>query len=156
MPIDIAVLATTIVSTVLVPLAKKGAEKLAEGMGEKLGESSAQQVTGVMSKIWARVKSVFTSDDDKSALAQLEKRPEAAKSLVEEILKEKLAQDPGLAQELSDLLSSAGPGGQSFGAIITGAEIAGIADARGANFAGASGVNISGVNLGEKPKTAKE
>lgn len=155
MAIDIALLAGTIVTTVLMPLAKKGVEKLAEAMGEKFGESAAQEVSGVLGKIRARVKDVFSSADDKAALEMLEKRPEAARALVEEILTEKLAQNPGLAQELYELLNSPTPAGQSIGAIITDAEIAGIVDARGANFAGSSGVRITGVSLGEKPNQTK-
>lgn len=156
MPIDVAALATTIVSTILLPYVKKGADKLAEGLGEKLGEASAQHVTGTMGKIWERIKAIFSSDDDKQALAQFEKRPDAAKGLVEEILKEKLAQDGKLAQELTEILARPGPAGQGTGAIIGNAAIAAIIDARGADFSGTQGVTITGVNVGELPKPGKD
>jgi len=148
MIIDSAALATSVVSSFLLPYVKLGAEKLSEEMGKTLGNVSAEYASGVVKRLWERVKAVFSSDDEKTVLAQFEKRPDAAKTLVESILQEKLGQDSRLAQELMELINTPGPDGKSTGAQIMQAGIAGIVDARGANFAGASGVTISGVTVG--------
>ena len=148
MIIDSTALAASVVSSFLLPYVKLGAEKLSEEMGKTLGNVSAEYASGVVKRLWERVKAVFSSDDEKTVLAQFEKRPDAAKALVESILQEKLGQDSRLAQELMELINTPGPDGKSTGAQIMQAGIAGIVDARGANFTHASGVTISGVTVG--------
>jgi hypothetical protein len=150
MPIDIAALAAVVVTSFLVPYAKIGLEKLAEGLGEKLGEIGAEQGTDALKKVWGRVKGAFKSKDEKPVWAQFEKHPEAAQGLVQEMLKEKLAQDPALAQELSDLVNAPLPSGASTGAQITNADIAAILDLRGADFSGAKNTRITGVTVSRK------
>lgn len=153
MSIDFAALASTIAGSFLIPYVKIGAEKLAEEAGKKLGEAASTGAMSAPQQIWARVTAAFTSDEDKQALAQLEKRPDAAKPLVEAILTEKLTQDAGLAQELHALVALAEGQTLSTGAQISGAEIAGIADARNAHLEGSSNVIISGVTLTNTKRT---
>jgi hypothetical protein len=148
MTIDSTALATAVVSSFLLPYIKLGAEKLSEEIGKTLGNLSAEYASGMVKRLWERVKAVFSSDDEKAVLAQFEKRPDAARALVESILQEKLGQDNQLAQELMELINAPGPDGKSTGAQIMQAGIAGIVDARGANFTNASGVTISGVTFG--------
>src|ERR1044072_8099393 len=140
--IDLAVLATTVVGSFLIPYVKLGAEKIAEGLVGKVSEAATEEVTGITTKIWNRVKSAFSSEGEQFTLLQLNEAPDAAKPLVESILKKKLEQDPKLAEELNELIQKPIEGGSSTGAQIMNAHIAGIVDARGANFAGASGVEI--------------
>ena len=147
MPIDVAVLATTIVGSFLVPYVKLGAKKIAEGIAGKLGDAAAEQVTGLTEKIWGRVRSIFSSEGERFTLSQFEHDPEAAKGLVESLLRRKLDQDGSLAQEFSALVNTPTPDGMSTGAQIMNAHIAGIADARGADFSGSAGVEIVGVKL---------
>ncbi len=150
MPLDIAALAVTVVTSFLVPYAKIGIEKLAEGLGEKLGEQAAEQGAGALKKVWERVKGVFKAEDEKPVWTQFEKRPEAGQGMVQEMLKEKLEQEPVLAQELSDLVHAPLPGGASAGAQITNADIAAILDLRSADFSHAQNVRLVGVNATQK------
>ena len=151
MPIDIAVLATTLITSFVVPYLKLGVEKIAEELTGKVSEAAAEQATGLTKKVWNRVKAAFSSEGEQFTLLQLKDNPEAAKPLVESILKKKLEEDTSLAQELQSLIQTPLGGGSSTGAQIMNAHIAGIVDARGANFAGAHGVDIAGVKIGSVP-----
>ncbi|HYU98194.1 MAG TPA: hypothetical protein VE977_05165 [Pyrinomonadaceae bacterium] len=149
MPIDLAVLAATLVTSFLVPYVKLGAHKIAEALADKVGEAATQEVTGLTNKIWNRVKSVFSSEGEQFTLLQLNENPDAARPLVESLLKKKLQADPQLAEEFEQLIQTPIAGGSSTGAQIMSAHIAGIVDARGANFSGAQGVNLTGVSIGD-------
>ena len=148
MALDLAVLATTVVSSFLLPYVKIGAQKLVESMAGQVGKSTAEYGAGGAKQLWERVKEAFSSDDDQEAIVQFEKRPDAAKGLVEAVLKEKFEKDPIFAQELDRLVNSTGPDGKTSGAQIMHAGIAGIIDARGANFTSAQGVHLTGVQVG--------
>jgi len=151
MSVDIGILTTTIVSSFLIPYVKVGVEKFIEEAGKTVGKTAADHAGEVSKKVWERVKSVFSSDEDKSILMQFEKRPEAAKSLVETILREKLESDSRLAQELSELVNTLSSDGKSTAAQIMHAGIAGIVDVRDTDFSHARGVTITGVTIGGSP-----
>ena len=154
MPLDmIAGLATTVVSSILFPYIKEGAAKMAERITNSAGNAASEYTVHFAEQIWNKVKSVFTSDEDKVTITQFEKRPEAAKSLVEEMLKEKLQQDNDLAKELEALVASKSPSGQT-GAQIIGATYAGILDMRGATLSGSGNV-LAGLNIGHPPIGSK-
>ncbi|HJQ70832.1 MAG TPA: hypothetical protein VKA70_17795 [Blastocatellia bacterium] len=154
MPIDLALLATTVVGSFLVPYVKLGAEKIAEGLTGKLSEAATDEVSGLTKKIWNRVKTAFSSEGEQFTLSQLNENPDAAKPLVETILKKKLEQDPKLAEELEQLVNAPVAGGSSTGAQIMNAYIASIIDLSNANFSGSHGVEITGVKVGELPDPA--
>ncbi len=154
MPIDIAVLAATVVNYFLLPYVKLGAEEMFKGASKKLGEDAGVRVKEITESVWRRVKAVFTSEEDRTILTQFEKRPDAAQALVQDVLKDKLEQNSSLASELDRLVNTLGPGGASTGAQIMHAYIAGIADLRNANLSYAHDIDISGVRVGElRPKT---
>lgn len=155
MPIDFSPLTTTIVTSFLLPYAKLGFEKFGEAMLEKLGETAAEPLIATTKKIWQRVKTAFSSEEEKATLAQFEKRPEAAQTLLAAMLKEKLEQDAALAQELSELVHAPVPGSTSTGAQIMQANIAGILDLRNADFSGASNVRLAGVMLNNSSRERK-
>jgi hypothetical protein len=146
MSIDVSNLAATVVTSFLIPYAKLGFEELVEEMGNKLGEVSARKSVETFKKVWQRVKGVFKKED-KQVWAQFEKRPGAAKALVEEILKEKLEQDTELTWELSTLINQSITKDTSTGASISSAEIASILDLRGANFQNAQDVRLTGTSI---------
>ena len=149
MPIDVTALATTVVTSFLVPYAKLGFEKLIEGLGKKFGEMSAEKGAETFKKVWERVKDNFKAKDEQ-VWTQFEKHPEAAQGLIQEMLKEKLEQDQNLVQELSDLVTAPLPTVAGTGPQITNAEIAAILDLRGANFQNAQNVRLTGVNVTQK------
>jgi hypothetical protein len=146
MPLDLALLATTVVSSFLMPYAKKAMEKVAEITSEKFGDAAAKAGTDVAQKVWIRIKSAFTSEKEKATLEQFEEFPDAAKPLVEAVLKKKLEEDPALRDDLDKLANTPLPGG-STGAQIMQAGIAGVVDLRGATISG-SGQTFAGVSIG--------
>ncbi len=154
MPIDLAVLATTVVSSFLLPYLKLGGEKLAEEISEKVGSGTADYAADLTNKIWKRVKSVFSSERDQHAMSEFEEEPDAAKSLIEAKLKKKLEQDPTLAEELDRLINTPTPDGASTGAQIMNAHIAGILDARGTNFSNSRNLKLAGVMMEESQSSA--
>jgi hypothetical protein len=133
--IDVAVLAGTVVARFLVPYLEKGAQQLFDAAADKVGQVAADHAKGVTERIWQRVRSVFASDEDKGALANFEKRPQASEKLVEEILREKLEKDEKLARELEELVTSKSPDGSGTGAQIIGTTV-GFVDARNAQISG--------------------
>ena len=142
MDISLATLAATVVGSFLVPFIKKGAHKIIENVSEGLGEGVADQST-------------VASPSDKAVLGQFEQHPDAAKSLIEAMLKEKLAQDSSLASELRELVKKAMPGGVSTGAQVHNANDVGIADARQADLSHSSGAQIIGLKV-EGPTVKKD
>jgi len=150
--VDTAALAATVISSFLVPYVKIGAEKLAETLGQAIGEQVGTQISSTSQKLWELVKSVFSSDEDSAILTQFTKRPDAAKKLIEDVLKEKLDQNTALAREMAELTASDTQDGKSIGAYISQAEIAGILDARGANFSGANNISLAGVQISRQNK----
>ena len=90
MPIEIAALAATVVSSVLLPYIKKGAEKLAEEVGKSLGDGAAAHFKDVAGNVWEKVRSVFVADDDARVVEDFEKYHEDAAGLLKRKLQEKL------------------------------------------------------------------
>src|SRR5713226_9545421 len=107
MDISLATLAGTVVTSFLVPYIKKGAEKVVQSVGEKLAEGAGEGSMGIAAKLWSKVQSAFGSPEDKAVLSQFQQRPDAAKGLVEAMLKEKLEQDDSLAADLRELVKKA-------------------------------------------------
>ncbi len=153
MPIDIALLVTTVVTSFLVPYAKVGLEKIAEGAGKKVGEKAGDYVADLTSKLWNQVKSAFSSAKDKPVLILFEENPDEMKDMLVKALQEKVEQDPNLAQSLANLVNAPGPDNQRNGAQIMNAGIAGIVDLTGANLTNAQNFTISGVTINKDGDT---
>ena len=147
MPIEIAALAATVVSSFLFPYAKKAVEKVAEVVTEKFGEAAAKHGADLTGKVWARIKAAFTSDKEKNALENFEEMPDETRALIEAILKKKLAEDPALHADLEKFVAAPSPVPGMTGAQVMHAGIVGIVDLRGATISGSGGV-FTGVNLG--------
>jgi hypothetical protein len=142
--LDVATLAATVVSSVLLPYIKDGAAKLAETVTEKAGKGMGEYAADMAGKVWDKVKSAFSSPSEKVVLDEFENKPEAASGLVEAKLKEKLEQDVALAQEIEKLVNAKAPGGQSTGAQIIGSSYVGLLDMRGANVSGSQNTFTGG------------
>jgi hypothetical protein len=126
-----------------------GADAIAQQVTGKVGQTAAEHVTEVTTKVWNRVKVAFGSNpDDEATLAQLEKRPERATPLVEDILKEKLERDTQLAQDLEKLVTAPSPDGSGDSMQIMAGTV-GIVYAQRANISG--GV-VGGVVMGSPPQ----
>ena len=134
--LDIAVLATTAVTSFLVPYFQKGMEQVAAEVTQNVSETAAEHATDVTAKIWSWVKSAFSSDQDEAILAEFKEDPEAAAPLVQSKLKKKLEQDPQLAQELQKLINAPSPDGKGKSWQIMHANTVGVIDAPGGHFTG--------------------
>ena len=90
------------VMTVLMPYVAKGAEEFARLAG-KAAYSKAQN-------LFRTLKEKLASDEEaRDSLSRFEEKPERYRSVLEDILEEKLAEDEDLANELKKLLQSMGP-----------------------------------------------
>ena len=87
------------------------------------------------------------SDEEKSILVQFEKHPDAAKTLVEAILKEKLEKDKNLAQELDELINAESPDGKGTGVQIINSAITGTVFIKRSHIDGTDHT-ITGVSIG--------
>ena len=148
--LDVAALAATVVSSVLLPYIKDGAVKLAETVTEKAGKGMGEYAADMAGKVWGKVKSAFTSPAEKVVVEEFEKEPEAAADLIEAKLKKKLEEDAGLAQELDKLVNSKAPNGQSTGAQIIGSSYVALLDMRNAKVSGSQHTFTGGTfNFGD-------
>lgn len=142
MPIDIAALAATVVSSFLLPVAKKTVNEIRERLSQDVSATAADEASSLFTRVWERVKGMFGSDADRAVIEQFEKRPEVTAPLVEEMLAEKLEAEPAIADELRQLVEQPVPGGaggtgMTMGQVI--AQTAGFLDARGAHISGVAG-----------------
>jgi hypothetical protein len=151
MPIDLAILATTVVTSFLAPYAKAGLEKIATAVTEKVSEQAAEYAKELTGKVWNLVTSAFGSPKEQTTMELFQENPDEMQDMLIKKLQEKLVQDPNLAQSLADLINQPGPDGAASGAQIMNAGIAGIADLRGANLSSAQNMTIGGVIMGDKP-----
>ena len=145
MPIEIA---ATIVTSLLMPYLKMGADKMAETLTGEGGKAIGDYTVDLAKKAWDKIKGAFTSEEEQNDLEMFEKHPESAAraSVVQETLEEKLAKDPDLKAELEKLLQASGPGGQTGAQII--GDNAHLLDMRNAHVGG-SGHVFAGAIYGD-------
>jgi hypothetical protein len=142
--LDLVALAGTAVTTILLPYIKDGAKKFAETIAENQGQGMAEYAAEFAGSVWDKVKSIFSSDEEKILLKQFEEEPEAAEPLIKSKLKKKLEQSPQLAEEMDKLINSPTPDGQSTGAQIIGSSYVGFLDMRNANVSGSNNTFTGG------------
>ena len=152
--IDIAALASSVVSSFLIPYIKKGAEKIAEELTDKVAKESAEHASGLAKTLWERTKAVFVSDTEKATLDMFKDDPEAASPMLKILLEKKFKQDAKFKEELSGLIDAPSPVGSSTGAQIM-ADYAVTIDLRNANFSHSSNTSITGANFGVSPEQKK-
>jgi len=150
--IDIGVLASTIVTSFLLPHVKTGMEKIAEKVLEKIGDETGNKVIEAAQTVWVKVKNLFSSDEkSKITFEQFEQYPEETKALIETLLKQKLQGDQQLAEELNKLIN-APQGNKQTNAQIMNAGIAGIVQV---NSISGSNIQVGGVIIGSMPDPKK-
>ena len=136
---DPATIATGVL-TVLMPYVAKGAKEFISVVGE-VGYEKAK---GLMEKL----KSKWSGDKEvTSTLENFEAKPERYKPVLEDIMHEKLAKDPELANELSKMLQEMGP---------TLTIIQEMDEARGVTGLAAGEVNSGNVSVTQKIKKAED
>ncbi len=87
---------------ILIPFVKKGAEEFVGAVGKDAYEK-AKTIFALLKQRWAGDTEAL------STLNNFEKKPDRYQPILEDILQEKLAEDPELAEQLSKLISEIGP-----------------------------------------------
>ncbi len=132
--IELATMATSLVSSFLIPLLKKGAESLGTELGERTTQSVADGLVGTAQRLWDRVKGSLQSRDDQDIAAIFERQPKVMQEALEKLVLRKLEQDEGFRREVAQLLEAeAEPGVASWKLM---GEIVGAVDARHAQITG--------------------
>jgi hypothetical protein len=132
--IELATMATLLVSSFLVPLLKKGAESLGTELRERTTQSVADGLVGTAQRLWDRVKGSLGSRDDQDIVDMFERQPEVMQEALEKLIRRKLEQDEGFRREVAQLLEAeAEPGVASWKLM---GEIVGAVDARQAQITG--------------------
>ena len=107
------------VMSVLMPYVVKGAQEFARVAGEAAYTKARQ----LLDTLKARLAGDKEASDN---LARLEEKPDRYRAAVEDILKEKVAQDPSLATELERLLREMGPEMEIIQKIKIGEDVTGL------------------------------
>lgn len=94
------------VVAILLPFVKKGTDKFASEIGQAAGQEAASKVKNLLNTLKTRWKTDKEASDE---LARFEEKPERYQPVLEDILKEKLAEDKDLASELRQIVDSLGP-----------------------------------------------
>ena len=82
--IEIALLATTVVSRFLVPLFKKGKKGFTDQVAEVEGPAAAEGLSKTSEEIWNRITDRFNRDDEKSAVNLFKNDPEDMEKMMTE------------------------------------------------------------------------
>lgn len=133
--LDVALIAGTAVTQILLPYIKDGAAKFVETIAKSKGDTMGEYAADLAVKVWDKVTSAFGSEKEQAILEQFQEEPEAAAPLIEAKLQKKLEQDSQLAEELAKLVQSTAPDG-STGAQIIGSSYFNLLDMRGAHITG--------------------
>jgi hypothetical protein len=134
MPIEIALLAATVVGKILVPFFQRGAEQVGDALSDKISDEAAEFATGTANTLWERIRARFGKPDEQVIADRFKSRPDKAAEMFQEDLERKLAEDEGFAKEIAALVQAQGPGGSGDVMQIFGN--GGIVDARNATIKG--------------------
>jgi hypothetical protein len=99
-PVTVSLAANVV--AVLAPYAAVGAQEFARNVGKEAYEKAKTMLAALRAK-WAR------DEEATDALNRFEEKPERYAPVLEDVLKEKLAEDKELAAVLSKLLNEMGP-----------------------------------------------
>jgi hypothetical protein len=103
MALDLLALATLVVKTFLVPLAKLGSEKYVEAYAKQTGETAAKKAEQTTKRIWNKVRAEFQDNEEEQTFNAFEQRPELSEQLLITVLEERLKSNPNFAEELNQL-----------------------------------------------------
>jgi hypothetical protein len=143
-PISVSVLASTVVSSFLLPYVKRGAEAFAETLADKTAGAAAEHASGVAGRLWARVRQAF-SGTEAQTITLFEQHPDQMREVLVAELERKLKEDQELRSQLSQLVETPGPDGQAPEVVIKNAGLAGVAIVHGSRFDHVKRVDITGV-----------
>jgi hypothetical protein len=147
--IEIAVMASSLVSSFLVPLLKNGGESLRETLTKRTTESVADKLVQTAGRLWARVKGTPRPPDAQQIVDMFERQPELMREAVEKIVREQLEHDEAFRQDVDALLEAEDQPGTANWRLM--GEVVGAVDARGATI---SGGTVAGVVYNARGKDA--
>jgi hypothetical protein len=147
MAMDIALLASTVITQYLLPYVAVATREAAEVAYQKVGKEAATKFHEVAGKVWEKVSANFDTPKEQTALEFFMEDPEGLKSKVEQVLKQKLESNPQLAQELSLIIQKSEAQTANTGAHIGEAMYAAVMDFRNANFSGAQHLQFIGMRV---------
>jgi hypothetical protein len=150
MGIEIAAALAPVVVRLVLPYVKLGAQALAEQLSDDVGKATAEAATSVAGRVWNRVKEALSSSGEGAVVEQFEARPEASEKLLEEVLRERLVQDPQLVADLRALVEQDIEAGRDVVQIFGHGGVAYAGDVHGGIVAG----NIEHLEREPAPPTA--
>lgn len=145
--IEIALLATTVVSRFLVPLFKKGKDGFKDGLAETEGRAAAEGLVGTAEAIWHKITGRFSRDNEKSAVSLFTEDPENMEKVMTNFLQKRLEEDADFREQIQQLVDTpvSGTGRTSWQLM---GEYVGAVDARNAQISGNATVAGLIVNSG--------
>ena len=132
--IELAALATSVVSSFLVPLVKEGANALRDRLAKKAGEASADRLAGTAQTLWDRVKGSAKPGTERDVLQTFERDPDLLKETVEKIVLAQLTSDETFRAEATALLEQQDASGKATWQLM--GDVVGVVDARHASIHG--------------------
>lgn len=137
--IEIALLATTVVSRFLVPLFKKGKEGFSRDLAETEGRAAAEGLIKTAEAIWHKITGRFSRDNEKSAVSLFTEDPENMQNVMINFLQKRLEEDADFRKQIEQLVDTPVSGtGQTSWQLM--GEYVGAVDARGAQIGGNASV----------------
>jgi hypothetical protein len=133
--IEIALLATTVVSRFLVPLFKKGKDGFKDDLTEAEGRAAAEGLVGTAEAIWHKVTARFSRDNEKSAVSLFTEDPKNMENVMTNFLQKRLEEDADFREQIQQLVDTPVSGtGQTSWQLM--GEYVGAVDARNAQISG--------------------
>jgi hypothetical protein len=127
-------MATSFVMSFLVPMFKKGAAGFGDELQKDVAGSAASGIVKTVQGLWARVKGAPRSKDDQDMVSLFERKPDALRDAVTEIVQQQLEQDEGFRKDVAALLEGEAKPGTANWQLV--GNIVGAVDARHASVSG--------------------
>ena len=133
--IEIALLATTVVSKFLVPLFTKSKDDFSDDVAGTVGRAASDGLTKTAGKIWNRIIGRFSQDNEKSAVNLFKEDPENMEKMMIKLLQKRLDDDSDFRDQIQQLVEEPVPGtGRTSWQLI--GDYVGAVDARNAAISG--------------------
>ncbi len=109
--VEVGALAATLVADFLLPYVRHGLGAIANKVTEQATEAVGEEAANVTRRVWDKVKDLFSTKPTQQPIFQaFEEHPTEAAPLMELKLREMLARNQGLAEELAGLVKTQAPG----------------------------------------------
>ncbi len=127
-------MASSLVSSFLIPLVKDGAEKLRGKLLESTTDTVADKLVNAAGSLWQRVRQQPRNEKDQKVLSLFEEDPDLAREAMERIVTEQLTEDQDFRRAVAELLEAQAQPGTANWQLM--GDIVGVVDARQAHIYG--------------------